>query len=160
MRIGWRQPAAGAARPGVGREQRSAAGAELVVCKSGCRNFCRGVGDGTCVALRSLSLPGGKQGREGAQAVHAAVLGQPKPVLPSGQPEGEVRENACHAVVVWRTYCLWQVRPAYLCYARGWHAGDVWQCAYIRRGSLLGWSGLGVFRSQCCRNGRRQAVNG
>ena len=108
--IGGRQPATGAARPGVGREQRSAAGAELAVCKSGCGNFWRGVGDGQCVALRSLSRPGWKQGREGAQTVYTAVLGQPKPVLPVGKPEGEVRDNACHAVVVGRTYGLWQAR--------------------------------------------------
>ena len=111
--IGRRQPAAGAARPGVGSEQRSAAGAELAVCKSGCGNFWRGVGDGQCVALRSLSRPGWKQGREGAQTVYTAVLGQPKPVLPVGKPEGEVRDKACHAVVVGRTYGLWQARPAW-----------------------------------------------
>ena len=111
--IGGRQPATGAARPGVGREQRSAAGAELAVCKSGCGDFCRGIGAGRCVALRNLSRPGWQQGREGAQTVHAAVLGQPKPVLPVGKPEGEVRDKACHAVVVGRTYGLWQARPAW-----------------------------------------------
>ena len=109
MGMGWRQPAAGAARPGVRGEQGGAARAELTVCdrvKTSCRgyagrNICRNTYEGGSLVLRNTMCSG--CGRERAQAVHTAVLRQTQAVLPAGQTEKDMREKARHAVVLWLT---------------------------------------------------------
>ncbi len=109
MGMGWRQPAAGAARPGVRGEQGGAARAELTVCdrvKTSCRgyagrNICRNTYEGGSLVLRNTMCSG--CGRERAQAVHTAVLRQTQAVLPAGQTEKDMREKARHAVVLWVT---------------------------------------------------------
>ena len=109
MGIGRRQPAAGAARPGVGGEQGGATGAELTVCdrvrkrSKGClgRNICGSIYAGGSPVLRNSMRSG--CGRERPQTVHTAVLRQPQAVLPAGQTAKDMRNKARHAVVLWVT---------------------------------------------------------
>ena len=105
MRIGWRQPAAGAARPGVGGEQGGATGAELAVCDRVRKRSKGSVGRNICAGgspvLRNTLCSG--CGRERAQTVYTAVLRQPQAVLPAGQTAKDMRNKARHAVVLWVT---------------------------------------------------------